>query len=235
MCPPTPDVIADRLATYSTRLRTGSLTRAKALWSVWQSYNDAHNPLRDDRLPRHQGSATLNLMASAVLHETIMIVVRAFDRAGQRGPFRTDKVSFPVLLALVEQAGVREELEQRARIWLPDGWQGDENARACLQAIDAIAAILARLDAEQPNRQRRLRDFRDEFLAHNLQFDFRRDAPIFNDVTTLIDELTQLSDAAELAFNGNAVHWDVLNGDMQQSAASLWAAIRVGARANAVG
>lgn len=235
MCPPTPDVIADRLATYSTRLRTGSLTRAKALWSVWQSYNDAQNPLRDDRLPHHQGSATLNLMASAVLHETIMIVVRAFDRPGQRGPFRTDKVSFPVLLALVEQTGVYEELEQRARSWLPDEWQGDENARACLQAVNEIAATLTRLDAEQPNRQRRLRDFRDEFLAHNLQFDARRDAPIFHDITTLLDELTQLSDAAELAFNGNSVHWDVLNGDMQRSAASLWAAIREGAQVNAAG
>jgi hypothetical protein len=228
-------MIADRLATYSARLRTGSLTRAKALWSVWQSYNDAQNPLRDDRLPHHQGSATLNLMASAVLHETIMILVRAFDRPGQRGPFRTDKVSFPVVLALVEQVGVRAEVEQRARNWLPDGWQGDENARACLQAIDTIAAILARLDVEQPNRQRRLRDFRDEFLAHNLEFDDRRDAPIFHDITTLLDELTELSDAAELAFNGNNVHWDVLHGDMQLSAASLWAAIHEGARVNAAG
>jgi len=224
-----PSEIADRLGSYSTRLRTGSLTRAMALWATWQSYNDVQNPLRDDRLPRHPSATALNLLASAALHETIIILVRAFDQAGGRGPLRSDKVSFPILLDLTWIDGVREELELRARLWLPDGWQADENANACTAALDDLGTTLERLRTEEPNRQKRLRDFRDEFLAHNLEFDEDRSRPLIGDITALLSELVVLSDAAELAFNGNNVHWDMLQQDVSASAASLWEVIRHGA------
>jgi hypothetical protein len=225
----TPQQIADRLAQYSTRLRTGSITRAKALWTVWRSYNDAQNPLRDEQLPRHLGAPALNILVSAALHESMMIIVRAFDQRGHRNLFQTDKVSFPIMAELTEQPGVRAELEIRARNWL-EGWQAEENARACLDSLDRMEGALERLATEAPNRQQLLRDFRDEFLAHNLEIEAERARPFYAHITGLLEELTTLSDHAELAYSGLHVHWDVLQDQYGVASAALWQTIRNGAQ-----
>ena len=226
-----PDGIADRLSAYSDRLRSGSITRAKALWSTWRSYNDSLNPLRSAEVPRHRGAGAVDLLASAALHESIIIIVRAFARPGRGGVLQTNRVSFPILAELSTINGVRDELEARARRWHPDGLREDENARGSMEALDRMVSRIDGLLVEDPNRQQRLRNFRDEFLAHNLEIEVKRESPVFRDITELLDELTHLSDDAEFAFSGNHLDWGVFNDQAKENAESLWEVIRRGAQA----
>lgn len=155
-----------------------------------------------------------------------MIIVRSFDRA--RDPLETDRVSFPIALALVDLPGVQDVLELRARNWFADGWLADKNADGCLAALRLMRASLTRLSSEEPNRQQRQRDFRDEFLAHNLDFQIERARPVIADIGGMLDELTQLSDYAELAFNGASTDWEPFEEDTRRRADQLWTLIRRG-------
>jgi hypothetical protein len=223
-----PAAIADRLADYSRRLHNGSLTRASSLWAIWNSYNDAENPLRAEGVRRRRSATVLNILAQSALHETIMIVVRALD--GSRGkPLASNRVSLPVMIELALLPGVRDELETRARAWMEDGWQAHENARACLAALEDLSAGVRRLEVEEPNRQRRLRNFRDEFLAHNLHFEEERERPIIGDITGLLRDLRHLSDRAELAFTGTQTEWSQFDQDLDQLSRDMWHLIRDGA------
>ena len=217
--------IADRLEEYATILRTGSISRAIGLWTIWQSYNEENNPLRDDRLDRSAASAALNTLASAAMHETIMIVVRVFDKHGRGGRVR---VSFPVLGKLIKNADVREVVESRAKSWLPDGDLAEENVQAVRTAIEGFERRLGKVLSEKPNRLERLRNFRNEFLAHNLKFEQERDRPILRDITGLLEEARALSDQASIAFGGSMVVWEPLENDADRSASELWRLVRQG-------
>jgi hypothetical protein len=229
----TPEQIADRLADYSSRLYSGSITRARSLWGIWSSYNSPENPLRAIGVDRSRSAVVVNILATATLHETIMIAVRALDDPGRSGLFKTNRVSFPVLAGLADQAGVRAELRSRARVWIEDGWQADQNEEICLNALNSLNEHLERLQHEEPNRQKLLRDFRDEFLAHNLEFESDRARPLIGDITSMLEELTQLSNLAQLAFNGASTVWEPFQQDISRLADLLWRQIRDGsAQAN---
>ncbi|MAM39557.1 hypothetical protein [Sphingobium sp. UBA5915] len=225
----TPAEIVDRMANLSRTLYSRCVVNSRPLWIIWQSYNDQNNPLRDQALIGNEGASAINRLANSALYETIMIVTRAFDASGRGGALRSDRASFKVLAELAQLHGVRDEVARRASAWFEDGWNADENARAALGALDQIDAALLRLDAEEPNRIRLMRNFRDQYLAHNLVFDIERERPIFGHITSMLEEMTLLVEASELALSGASIFWDMLDENARLSAEELWRTIRRGA------
>lgn len=224
----TPIQIADRLQSYSVRLRTGSLYRANALWTIWQSFNDAQNPLRAPDIKRRSAAGAINILASSALHETIMIIARALDGPGRGNATATNRVSFPIMVELMEMEGVQEELVRRARNWFEDGFRAEENAASARQAMSEFRELSGSLRSS--DGATRLRAFRDEFLAHNLEFEEERRRPIIKNVTDLLSELTALSDKASLAFEGSDTVWEMGADALRHSCAELWRLIETGAR-----
>lgn len=229
---PVPDISIDdvtaRLTAYSQRLR-GSTYRAIHLHETFASFNDPANPLRQGGA-YSIASTAVNVLLDAALRELILILVRTLDQP--RGHvLQSDKVSFPVVLQLASLPGVRDRLTENARAWL-EGDNADQNAEAVSCSLDLIAESLERLGAEAPNRSRLLRDFRDEFLAHELQFDAPRARPLYRDLAAMVLELEQLSAAASMAFEGADVAWDHAHEQGREPAIELWRVIRSGADSN---
>ena len=74
-----------------------------------------------------------------------------------------------------------------------------------------------------------MRNFRDQYLAHNLVFDIERERPIFGHITSMLEEMTLLVEASELALSGASIFWDMLDENARLSAEELWRTIRRGA------
>jgi len=218
--------IADRLKQHSRILYNNCTCRAIALWTLWQSFNDQNGPDHEVKLGSIYSAGALNWLMQSALHETIIIVTRAFD-GYRKDVVRTDRVSFLVLEGLLQLPGVREEVVQRARSWL-DGAYPEHHDEAVTKAMTNMLGSLDRLKNETPNRLTILRNYRDQFLAHNLVIDAQRDRPIFQYVTDLLEELVTLTEQAELAFSGGEIAWDFYRREVTGSADALWTAIRTG-------
>lgn len=214
--------IIDRLSRYSKRLRA-STYRTIQLVEIFQSYNDPANPLRAPDLARHRASGAVNHLIDAAIRELVLIVVRVFDRPRQgQDVLRSDKVSFPVVLQLAAIAGVREYLREDARCWFEDGFQADRNEAAVERSIEELSVALDRLANEVPNRSRLLRDFRDEFLAHELEFSTDRARPVYKHLTDMVLELEGLTKATSMAFEGSQVEFEIGHRDARHGADALW-------------
>lgn len=210
--------IITRLDLYSKRLRQ-SVTQALCLNSTFQSLNE--NEEWRTAIAGNRVAAAANIVQHAVLRELILIVVRVFDQP-RRKLETSDKVSFPVISMWLEREDVRDELLRRARGWFGDGYRADENEASVRDAIKRLKDSLDRLAAENPNREKRLRHFRDEFLAHELHFEIPRDKPLFGHIYEMIDEIKALSEATSLAVEGSSVAWNFVNEEMRESADELW-------------
>ena len=222
--------VADKLQAYNKILRNSSLYRANALWTTWQSFNSNDNPLRSIPLPKRDAAKTINLFASATLHEAIMIAIRALDSAGRSTALKTNRVSFPVMVGLMKLDGVRDELVNRARNWFEDGFLADKNQLSVETAMSELERETSEL--ADSDVAKRLRNFRDEFLAHNLAFDEERERPVFSDVTQILTDLRALSDKASLAFEGSEIGWDFADDEWSRSASDLWRTIYDGTSPN---
>lgn len=215
----TTEQAVQRLATYSERLRQ-SVYQAMSLYACFQALNDSPEPRT--AVNTTPAKAAANIIQHAMLRELILILVRVFDGRGHYPLEATDKVSFPVILEWVTQPLIEADLIAKARLWFADGHRANENETSVKAAIDQLRSSLARLDAEIPNRQQRLRDFRDGFLAHELRRDIPRDPPLFGDISSLLDEIRLLSEAVSLAIEGKSTHWDNLEDECRGSADWLW-------------
>jgi hypothetical protein len=71
-----------------------------------------------------------------------------------------------------------------------------------------------------PNRLKRLRDFRDEALAHELWRETPREAPQYDDLWALVDEAKACIADVELIVEGADIGWGGV--DVRKSAQWLW-------------
>lgn len=214
----TPDETVDRLSTYSERLHQ-SVSQARILFNCFQSLNEN----RDLRERINDGPAAIatNVMVHAVLRELIMVLVRVFDRPGRNGVERSDKGSFPVIVEWLARDPIRDVLVHRARNWLDED-MADINEAAARKAMEDMRVRLDGLLAEDPNREKRLRDFRDGFLAHELHREIPRPPLLFGYIEGLLNEATALSEAASMALRGAHIEWGVLEAQITESAGWLW-------------
>ena len=210
-----PEETVERLKAYSRRLRA-SVVRAISLLEVWASLNEA-GPTRE-AISLSPTSAAAQVIWEATLRELVLILVRVFDPPGdpRRG---TDRVSFPVINEQLKKPEVAALLIGAARGW-QNGWEPPENAATAERAIRLLGEVLARLQNEEPNRARRLRHFRDEFLAHELDLKEQRDRPTYDNLSEMVEEVVQLSNHAGLAVEGATTHWP--HGTVRRSADALW-------------
>lgn len=213
-----PDQTVDRLTTYSLRLHQ-SISQARILFACFQALNEK----RDLRERINDGPAAIatNVMVHAVLRELIMVLVRVFDRPGHRGVERSDRGSFPVIAVWLARDPIREVIVHRARNWLDED-MADINEAAAREAMDGLQATLDRLRAEEPNREKRLRDFRDEFLAHELRREIPSEPLLFGYIEGLLNEATALSEAASMALRGAHIDWGLLESQITESTDWLW-------------
>lgn len=90
------------------------------------------------------------------------------------------------------------------------------------KAIVDLKERLERLQTETPNREKRLRNHRNAFLAHDLHRSVPNDPPLFGDIGELLEEMRLLSESATLAIRGSEVSWELLDEDVKLSANWLW-------------
>lgn len=215
----TADETIKRLAAYTERLYQ-SATQAKVLNACFQSLNE--NKKLRERIAKTPAASASNILMHAALRELMMILVRVFDRPGNRGIEKSDKVTFPIIAEWLKREPIRKALLERARNWFDDGYLADRNEESAKAAMDDLHHRLDRLQTEQPNRQQLLRDFRDGFLAHELERQMSRDPPLFGHIGEMLEEVRLLSEAASLAIRGTEIAWEPLDDQITRSADWLW-------------
>lgn len=196
---------------YAFRLEDETLDRARGLFTIWSSFNNADNPLRQHN---HQDgrSIALNMMAGACLHETILILCAALDAIGNKGLSRTNRVSFPVVNAMLELAGVEDEAFEHGQ-------------HPAIQRA-ALIRFRERLDKMKNDHDvRSVKDFRDDFLAHNLSHAELRLGPQMEAITRLLDGLCILSGDCQIALVGKRTTWDRRLITVNESVVGVWASL----------
>ena len=157
-----------------------------------------------------------------MLRELILIVVRVLD--SPRKLETSDKISFVVIGQWLEREEVREALIEQARNRHGEKW-ARRNVWLTRRAIDALMRRLARLATEEPNRERLLRNFRDDFVAHELQRDIPRDQPLFKHILEMVQEIQGLSLDALTACTGYELELDHIATEATEGAEQLWRAV----------
>jgi len=128
--------------------------------------------------------------------------------------------------------GVQKEVEDRAAMLAPDLASAQENIASVRLAMDDLDDGVHQLLSEDPNRHSQLRAFRNQFLAHNLHFEETPDNPIICHVIDFMIELKRLSDAATIAFGGEAVAWNVIEDTVNRSSDEFWSLLYSAARSS---
>lgn len=214
----TPGETVERLTAYAERLHD-NVAQAKVLFACFQSLNE--NRDLHERIVNTPAALASNTLMNSVLRELIIIVVRAFDKRGSYKLEKTDKVTFPIVAEWIALEPIHNLLIERARNWF-DGFNADKSEATVREAIADLNERLKKLQTENPNRQQRLRHFRDGFLAHDLHRPVPKDPPLFGDIGALLEEIRLLSESATLVILGSEVGWEVLDDQVKQSADWLW-------------
>lgn len=195
------------------RLCDRAIVRAQESYVIWQTFNSSDNPLRRPMMENPAAHA-INAMSAAVLNEVILLLVASTDRRGRFSLEQTNKVSFPIALELLSIPGVMDEVFRRSN-----------NTEINCASFERYRAAIERLHSEQPNRLRLLRNYRDEFLAHHLDFPAGRPPPIVNDITTMLAELSAIAADLELTLYARRVVWEERVIAMRTSAQTAWTLI----------
>lgn len=205
------DIAYKRCVYYSARLEDSSLKRARGLLSIFNSSNQVDNPLR--KLPGPDGKAvSINLMMSACLHETILIACAVLDTPRHGRPvLKSNMVSFPVIAELMRIEGVND-------LRLADG--DTEIKQSAQQRFFQRLGGLKLGDIG--DRLTRVRDYRDQYLAHALDHDTDRPPPKMGDILELMDEACIISGDCQLALFGKrtTVNEDVVT--VSESIEAVW-------------
>lgn len=222
-----PPEIADRLAIYCERLFR-EITRAVALYRIWETFNFPNNPLRKTGIAPHESAIVINTLAQSALNETILIVARSLDRRGGQSLFSSTRVSFPVVLELANQEGVETELFGRAQ-----ALSSSKSEYAILKAgyqssKKFVAEWLGAIDSDANHTAIKLRDFRHDFLAHNLHKGIDPPTLHYADIAGVLPEMMQLCEHASFAFTLRAITFDPFLDSMSARADSLWRVIAIG-------
>lgn len=212
----TPEVI-ERLDHYDKRIHY-SITRAIELRKLWLTFQETEGR---KIVAVHAAGGAMAICERAIVVETVIILVRLLDERGRRPIFETNRISFPVVAELLALPGIEDELGGRARDWT-GGLSPDRQEASVREAIAEFRERLARLKSEVPNREKLLRDFRDENLAHDLHFKEPKERPQHRHVTDMIEELRALSNATSLAIRGNVTAWEYFDEDLERAGRDLY-------------
>lgn len=168
---------------------------------------------RRQRIARSPASPAVFMYENAALREQVVILTRVFDPPGDQ------RLSFPVVRELLAKPGVTEHLVIDARTTWP--FQDPDESEAIVRRhITELGERLDRLKTEEPNRLKRLRDFRNTNIAHELWHETPRPRPLFQHVWDITDEAVACAESVKLVVEGSAVGW--LEGTVQRSAEWLW-------------
>jgi predicted small metal-binding protein len=218
---PTTEEILARLDAYSRRLH-GSVEQATSLHAVFWRLNKA--ALKAKKRDKLWGplAGTFNIIQHALLRELILIIVRVLDKP--RNLETSDKISFVVIGRWLERDEVPQSLIEHARKRHGERW-ALRSAAIARHAIRRLKQRLHNLETENPNRERLLRNFRDDFLAHELHRDIPRDGPLFGHIMDMVKEIQGLSKDALAACTGAELDFDHVAADAKDGAEQLWRAI----------
>lgn len=217
----TNDQICARLAGYSRRLWK-TAEQATSLHAVFLTLNNAALKARKREKLWGPIAGAYNVIQHALLRELILIIVRVLDEP--RNLEKSDKVSFVVIGRWLERDGICEALVENARERNGARW-ARRNAAITRHAIRRLKLCLQRLANEDPNRERLLRNFRDDLLAHELHREIPRDEPMFGHIMEMVKEIQGLSSDALTACSGHQIEFGHVAAEAKDGAKQLWRAI----------
>lgn len=177
----------------------------------------------DERRP---GARAYNSVHQSLVLNLAVSLARLFDEGGKKKhPNRRDVASIPLLLRLLRQKRCRKVLIDRARVWTPMvPAYADLHENACNRAIDDAINAFSRFAKSHPGRAAlaRLRNFRNNRLAHSLMLEALNSRPLYNDLFRLMDVAREVADAAHLAIQGMAPDLEDLEQAEKEEADAFW-------------
>lgn len=151
----------------------------------------------------------------------IVMITRLLDPPGRSGALKTNRISFPVGRELLALPGVLDKLIEEAKAW--PAHEPHENVATSMDRLARFHDRLKALEDEDPNRARRLRDFRDENIAHELKFDVLPPRPVVRDLHDMVVEEMRLVEDFSFVVDGTNIAWS--EDSYTNSAKALWDAV----------
>lgn len=213
--------IIDRLDGYARRLY-GSVCQATSLYAAFRSLNESEEWRKALIGPVAHAA---NIIQHALLRELTLVLVRVLDKP--RVLETSDKISFVVIGLWLQKDEIRESLVDRARKRHGEKW-ADQHEQSTRAAIPRVIERLDRLATEEPNRERRLRNARDEFLAHELHLEIPRDQPVFGHLQEMTEEIQALCMDTSIAIIGFDLSFEHIAEGAGEGADELWKAVLSG-------
>lgn len=162
------------------------------------------------------GADTYNVIAQTIAHSLALRLAKLLEvptiRRGStvaRTSNRSDVASLPLMLRLVKQTRCRKFFEGKARAWTPQlAIMADVNAKTCGDSIDhAVSAYRSYASSRDGQvALKRLRDFRNNMLAHSLLSQDESHLPKYNQLFSAHAMVCELWHHLRLATSG--VNWD---------------------------
>jgi hypothetical protein len=150
---------------------------------------------------KRPGAETYMATSNALTMYLALCVARIFDQGSARYPDnKKDLASLPLMIRLLRQRRCQAILIDRARRWTPGFPQDAACQRAIGEAIDRYRAM--RRSSTDRASVRRLRNFRNEWLAHTMMDDPAKKRPAYKDLFRLIDVAREIVQPARLAILG---------------------------------
>ncbi len=153
------------------------------------------------------GAGTYNTISHSAALTLALVLSRLFDPGSRwRHADEKDTNSIPILLHYLAQQRCRGLLGNRARTWVTGmPHMADSQQAACLQHIDRAIDAYKTLNLSPKGRlaKRRLREFRNKILAHNLRTPMETGHPRFGELFLLMKAAAQIVGSADFAIRGS--------------------------------
>lgn len=193
-----------------------SVGRATALHATFTTLNNSLS--KNDYEIIGPLAGTLNLIQTSLLQEMILIVVRLLDHP--RNLRKNEKVSFKAVDQWLANEAVRASIIERARQRHGEEWERRSQVKTRL-GIRRINRNLRRLKDEDPNREKLLRDFRNDFLAHELEHPIPNDLPELGHLIGMLSEIKILAFQTLYVCTGFEIGFDHIEAEAREGAEQL--------------
>ncbi|CAN5306736.1 hypothetical protein BH09PSE2_BH09PSE2_06160 [soil metagenome] len=191
---------------------------------AWQAFNTAGDVRRTVAASPATNAAWV--YEKAILDSQVVMITRCFDKL-RGNALDSERMTFPVCLALLQSPGVLERLGDEAVAW--NNGKGEANREAVNAHAARFIVGLTNLQAERdPDRLKALRDHRDENIAHELHRLEDRPKPQYRYLTEVGALARNLLEHLAMAAEGEVIFFR--RGEARRSAEYLWAAVADAAR-----
>lgn len=211
--------VVDRIRHAKDRI-VQAVKWARSIHEVWMAFNSARFP-RDLSGTRVEEAAVV--YQRATLEGVILRISRVLDPPGHKSILHTNRISLPICRDLIALPNVLDRFADNARIW---NMLGDESVALVYERFEHLRAKLHTLETEEPNKERLVRQFRDENIAHELKLNPLPQRPQYRQVWALLDEVTSATEDLAMIADGEAFHW--AQDEAGQAATLLWEAVSAG-------